>query len=198
MNIEQKIRNNREAFDDVRMPEGSRERFEVRLNSSFRAKRSEAEKSQTIEGDFSIPLRSSRNDGEKSIARNDKRLWLTWTSIAAAAAVAVFVIVTGLKFDAGTLTDQVPQQTADNRLVEMRKVYDDRVDEAIYNLEEVMKNVDDSTKMQINAVIHDLLDMGDVFAEMAPMPEERQMAIAEQIYDKNLRTLELLTDKLNK
>ena len=198
MNIEDKIRNNREAFDDMKMPEGSRERFEVRLNSSFRAKRSEAEKSQTIEGDFSIPLRSSRNDGKKSIARNDKRLWLTWTSIAAAAAVAVFVIVTGLKFDAGTLTDQVPQQTADNRLVEMRKVYDDRVDEAIYNLEEVMKNVDDSTKMQINAVIHDLLDMGDVFAEMAPMPEERQMAIAEQIYDKNLRTLELLTDKLNK
>ena len=173
MNIEQKIRNNREAFDDVKMPEGSRERFEKRLT----------QKAQQV----------PRAEG----ARNDRRLWLTWTTIAAAAAVAVFVIVTGLKFDAGTITDQVPQ-TADNRLVEMRKVYNDRVDEAIYNLEEVMKNVDDSTKMQINAVIHDLLDMGDVFAEMAPMPEERQMALAEQIYDKNLRTLELLTDKLNK
>ena len=61
-----------------------------------------------------------------------------------------------------------------------------------------MKNVDDSTRMQINAVIHDLLDMGDVFADIAPLPEERQMAITEQIYDNNLRTLELLTDKLNK
>lgn len=80
----------------------------------------------------------------------------------------------------------------------MRQMYDEKVDEAIYNLEEVMKNVDDSTKMQINAVIHDLLNMGDVFAEMAPLPEERQMAIAEQIYDNKLRTIELITDRLNK
>ena len=122
---------------------------------------------------------------------------MTWTSVAAAA-VAIIMIIAGLKFDTGTLTDQVPQQTADNKLVEMRKVYDERVDEAIYNLEEVMKNVDDSTRMQINAVIDGLLDMGDVFADMAPMPEEKQMAIAEQIYDNKLRTLELLTDKLNK
>ena len=173
MNIEDKIRNNREAFDDMKMPAGSRERFQARLGAT-----------------------EKHNEVPRS-ARNDRRLWLTWTTIAAAAAVAVFVIVTGLKFDAGALTEQAPQ-TADNKLVEMRKVYDERVDEAIYNLEEVMKNVDDSTRMQINAVIHDLLDMGDVFAEMAPMPEEKQMAIAEQIYDNNLRTLELLTDKLNK
>ena len=175
MNIEDKIRNNREAFDDVRMPEGSRERFEARLNG--------------VAKHYEVP----RAFG----ARNDSRFWLTWTSVAAAA-VAILVIIAGLKFDTGTLTDQVPQQTADNKLVEMRKVYDERVDEAIYNLEEVMKNVDDSTRMQINAVIDGLLDMGDVFADMAPMPEEKQMAIAEQIYDNKLRTLELLTDKLNK
>ena len=174
MNIEQKIRNNREAFDDVRMPEGSRERFLRKL--------SEKE-------DFSTSLRYARNDR--------KMRFMTWTSVAAAA-VAIFVIIAGLKFDTGKLTDQVPQQTADNKLVEMRKVYDERVDEAIYNLEKVMKNVDDSTRMQINAVIDGLLDMGDVFADMAPMPEEKQMAIAEQIYDNKLRTLELLTDKLNK
>ena len=174
MNIEEKIRNNREAFDDVKMPEGSRERFLRKLSGKE---------------DFSIPLRSSRNDR--------KVHFMTWTSVAAAA-VAILVIIAGLKFDTGTLTDQVPQQTADNKLVEMRKVYDERVDEAIYNLEEVMKNVDDSTRMQINAVIDGLLDMGDVFADMAPMPEEKQMAIAEQIYDNKLRTLELLTDKLNK
>ena len=173
MNIEEKIRNNAASFDDVRMPEGSRERFEARLTHNA----------------MQVP----RAEG----ARNDSRFWLTWTSVAAAA-VAILVIIAGLKFDTGTLTDQVPQQTADNKLVEMRKVYDERVDEAIYNLEEVMKNVDDSTRMQINAVIDGLLDMGDVFADMAPMPEEKQMAIAEQIYDNKLRTLELLTDKLNK
>ena len=177
MNIEEKIRNNREAFDDVRMPEGSRERFLRKL--------SEKE-------DFSTSLRYARNDDKVR-----KMHFMTWTSVAAAA-VAILVIIAGLKFDTGTLTGQVPQQTADNKLVEMRKVYDERVDEAIYNLEEVMKNVDDSTRMQINAVIDGLLDMGDVFADMAPMPEEKQMAIAEQIYDNKLRTLELLTDKLNK
>ncbi|MBR4838233.1 MAG: hypothetical protein IK004_07345 [Bacteroidales bacterium] len=174
MNIEQKIRNNAASFDDVKMPEGSRERFEARLGK----------------------VTAKHNEVPRAFgARNDRRLWLTWTTMAAAA-VAVFIMVFGLNHY-NDITTQVPQ-TADNKLVEMRRVYDERVDEAIYNLEEVMKNVDDSTKMQINAVIDGLLDMGDVFAELAPMPEERQMAIAEQIYDNNLRTLELLTDKLNK
>ena len=86
--------------------------------------------------------------------------------------------------------------TTIDKLIEMRKIYDKRVDEAIYNLEEVMKNVDDSTKMQINTVIHDLMDMGDVFAELAPLSEDRQMAIVEQVYDNRLRTIELITDKI--
>ena len=171
MNIEQKIRNNAASFDDVKMPKGSRERFEAKLNGI------------------------AKNHETPRFARNDRRLWLTWTTLAAAA-VAVFIMVFGLNHYKG-ITTQVPQ-TADNKLVEMRRVYDERVDEAIYNLEEVMKNVDDSTKMQINTVIDGLLNMGDVFADMAPLPEEKQMAIAEKIYDNKLRTLELLTDKLNK
>ena len=175
MNIEQKIRNNREAFDDVRMPEGSRERFQAKLNSSFRPKRSEV---------------------EKSPAMVHKLHFMTWASITAAAAIAVFVIIAGLKLNV-TEPVQAPQ-TADNKLTEMRRVYDERVDEAITNLEEVMKNVDDSTRLQINAVIDGLLNMGDVFAEMAPLPEEKQMAIAEQIYDNKLRAIELITDKINK
>ena len=190
MNIEEKIRNNREAFDDVRMPEGSRERFEAALNSSFRAKRSEVEKSQTIEGDFSVPLRSSRNDDKVR-----KMHFMTWTSVAAAAAT-ILMVITGMLTDRKISTKS--PQVADNKLVEMRKVYDERVDEAIYNLEEVMKNVDDSTRTQINAVIDGLLNMGDVFAEMAPLPEEKQMAIAEQMYDNKLRTIELITNKINK
>ena len=175
MNIEQKIRNNREAFDDVRMPEGSRERFLKKL--------SEKE-------DFSTSLRYARNDR--------KMRFMTWTSVAAAV-ITILMVVSGLINKSGDTTTQIPQNvTADNKLVEMRKVYDERVDEAIFDLENVMQNVDDSTKMQINAVIDGLLNMGDVFAELAPLPEEKQMAIAEQIYDNKLRTLELLTDKLNK
>ena len=123
---------------------------------------------------------------------------MTWTSVAAAA-VAILIMVFGLK-NYDEIATQIPQTAGNNdsKLIEMRQMYDARMDEAIIDLEKVMQNVDDSTKMQINAVIDGLLDMGDVFAELAPLPEEKQMAIAEQIYDKNLRTLELLTDKLNK
>lgn len=123
---------------------------------------------------------------------------MTWTSVAAAA-VAILIMVFGLK-NYDEMATQIPQtaNNNDSKLIEMRQMYDERVEEAIIDLENVMENVDDSTKMQINAVIRDLMNMGDVFADMAPLPEERQMAIAEQIYDNNLRTLELLTDKLNK
>lgn len=158
MNIEEKIRNNREAFDDMKMPEGSRERFEARLNS-----------------------------------RND--LWLTFTTIAAAAA-AILLVIFGLN-RYGQMWKESPQ-VADNKVVEMRQFYDEKVEEAIINLEDVMENVDDSTRMQINAVIRDLLNMGDVFAEMAPLPEDRQMALTEQMYDNKLRTIELITEQINK
>ena len=175
MNIEQKIRNNAASFDDVKMPEGSRERFQARLSRRE---------------DFSTSLRFARNDR--------KVRFMTWTSVAAAA-VAILIMVFGLK-NYDEIATQIPQTAGNNdsKLIEMRQMYDERVEEAIIDLESVIENVDDSTKMQINAVIRDLMNMGDVFADMAPLPEERQMAIAEQIYDNNLRTLELLTDKLNK
>jgi len=158
MNIEEKIRNNKMAFDDVKMPEGSRERFEKRLDDK-------------------------------------RRIWLTFTYIAAAVA-AVFIMIFGIN-QYGKISTKSPQ-VADSKLVTMRQFYDEKVEEAIFNLEEVMVNVDDSTRMQINAVIRDLMNMGDVFAEMAPLPEDRQMAIAEQIYDNKLMTIDLITDKLNK
>jgi len=163
MNIEEKIRNNREAFDDVRMPEGSRERFEARL----------------------VPTDKVR-----------KLRFMTWTSVAAAA-ITILMVITGVFSDYGKISTKTPQ-VADNKIVTMRRFYDERMEVAITDLENVMQNVDDSTRMQISAVIDGLLNMGDVFAELAPLPEEKQMAIAEQIYDNRLRTLELLTDKLNK
>lgn len=180
MNIEEKIRNNREAFDDMKMPEGSRERFEAKLNGrlSFRAQQSGVEKSS------SISLRSSRND-----------IWLTFTTIAAAA-VAILLVIFGMN-RYGQMWKESPQ-VADNKVVEMRQFYDEKVEEAILNLESVMENVDDSTKRQIENVVHDLLNMGDVFAEMAPLPEDRQMAITEQMYDNKLRTIELITEQINK
>ena len=171
MNIEQKIINEKASFDDVKMPAGSRARFEERL----------------------------RREAGRCVRRDDvgiqKMRIMTWTSVAAAA-ITVFMVITGILLD-GRISTKSPQ-VADNKLVMMRQFYDEKMDEAIMNLEVVMQNVDDSTRMQITSVIDGLTNMGDVFAEMAPLPEEKQMAIAEQIYDNNLRTLELLTDKLNK
>ena len=145
MNIEQKIRNNREAFDDVRMPEGSRERFEKRLRDAG--------------------LRDTRLERFPHYARNDRKVrFMTWTSVAAAA-VAILIMVFGLK-NYDEMATQIPQtaNNNDSKLIEMRQMYDERVEEAIIDLESVMENVDDSTKMQINAVIRDLMNMGDVFA----------------------------------
>ena len=173
MNIEQKIRNNREAFDDVKMPEGSRERFGARLRRDV-----------------------SNTSGDTRRVSVRKIRFMTWTSVAAAA-ITLFLIMTNLDFGVKPVSTESPQ-VVDNKVIKLRRVYDAKMDEAIANLENVMQNVDDSTRMQINSVIHDLMDMGDVFAEMAPLPEDRQMALTEQIYDNNLRTLELLTDKFNK
>ena len=169
MNIEQKIRNNAASFDDVRMPAGSRERFEARLKQ------------------VATPVRVDD--------RVRKLRFMTWTSVAAAA-ITIIMVISGIVLD-GKITTKVPQ-TADNELIKMRQAYDAKMDEAIANLEDLMAGADENTRMQINSVISDLMDMEDVFAEMAPLPEDRQMAIAEQIYDNNLRTIELITDKINK
>ena len=172
MNIEEKIRNNREAFDDMKMPEGSRERFAARVGTR----------------------RATSEDAARDV-RTIRPLWLTFTTIAAAA-VAILLVIFGLN-RYGQMWKESPQM-ADNKVVEMRQFYDEKVEEAIINLEDVMENVDDSTKMQINAVIRDLMNMGDVFAEMAPLPEDRQMALTEQMYDNKLRTIELITEQINK
>ena len=170
MNIEEKIRNNKEAFDDVKMPAGSRERFEAMV----------------------------REDILRRIPSDDhirKMRFMTWTAVAAAA-VTVLMVISGIFLD-GRISTKSPQ-VADSKLVMMRQFYDEKMDEAILNLEVLMQNVDDSTRMQINTVIDGLTNMGDVFAEMAPLPEEKQMAIAEQIYDNRLKTIELITEKINK
>ena len=170
MNIEQKIINEKASFDDVKMPAGSRERFEARVREDI--------------------LRRVPSDDHIR-----KMRFMTWTAVAAAA-VTIFMVISGIILD--SKTPAKTPQVADNTIVTMRQYYDEKMDEAIMNLEDMMQNVDDSTRMQINAVIDGLTNMGDVFAEMAPLPEEKQMAIAEQIYDNRLKTIELITEKINK
>lgn len=170
MDIEKKIRQNATSFYDVKMPEGSRQRFEARLRS---------ETSRRITAD-----------------NVRKTYFMTWTSVATAA-ITILIVATGIFADNKKATTPTPP-TADNKLMEMRRFYDAKMDEAILDLEKIMSYVDDSTRMHLNSVIDGLLNMGDVFAEMAPIPEEKQMAIVEHLYDNKLKTLELLTNKFNK
>ena len=116
-------------------------------------------------------------------------------NVLAAACIAIAIIISNVNLK---ITDKMPSQSAENTLHEMRKIYDDKVYEAVSNLETVMASVDDSTKMHIDEVIEELLSMSDVFAEIAPLPEEKQMAIAEKIYDNKLKTIELIIEKINK
>ena len=109
MNIEEKIRKNAGAFDDVRMPAGSRERFMKELQRD------------TMRHAFT--------------ASNVRRMRvMTWTSVAAAA-VTILMVISGMITD-GKISTKSPQ-VADNKLVEMRQFYDERLDEAIINLENV-------------------------------------------------------------
>lgn len=170
MKIEDKIRNERSVFDDKTLPEGHRERFMKTLVSY-----------QMVE-----------NKRDES---NKRRTWLLTLNVLAAACLAIAIIISNVNLK---ITDKMPSQSAENTLHEMRKIYDDKVYEAVSNLETVMASVDDSTKLHIDEVIEELLSMSDVFAEIAPLPEEKQMAIAEKIYDNKLKTIELITEKINK
>lgn len=83
-----------------------------------------------------------------------------------------------------------------DKIVEMRKVYEQQVDEAVLLLENVLVNVDDSTKMEINKVIENLTSTSEIFAEIAPLPEEKQLAITSQIYNSQLESLNMIYRKI--
>lgn len=89
-------------------------------------------------------------------------------------------------------------QTQNDKVVEMRQIYNQRVDDAIIRLEKVLEKVDDSTRTEIVKVIEDLTNTSDVFTEIAPLPEEKQMAITSQIYDNQLEILNIIYKNINK
>ena len=83
-----------------------------------------------------------------------------------------------------------------NKVVEMRNIYEKQVDEALLLLDNVLENVDDSTKMEINKVIESLTLTSEIFAEIAPLPEEKQLAITSQMYNNHLETLNIIYRKI--
>lgn len=129
-------------------------------------------------------------------AHKSKRrsLLIIWNSVAVAAIVTFAVVI--FEWNKGTdLTTELPQ-TPDNQLVEMRTIYEQKVEDAIIRLEKVMENVDDSTRVQITEVIHNLENTGDIFAEIAPLPQDRQIAIVEHVFDNKLKAIDLITKQI--
>ena len=120
---------------------------------------------------------------------NMRRLWLGVSS-AVAAVILLFLIMN----NQDVIKPHLYQEN--DKVVELRNIYEQQVDEAVMMLENVLDNVDDSTKMEINKVIESLASTADVFAEIAPLPEEKQLAITSQIYDSQLESLNIIYRKI--
>ena len=120
-----------------------------------------------------------------------RRLWLGVTS-AVAAVMLLFLIMNNQEMIKPHLYQE------NDKVVEMRNLYEQQVDEAVMLLENVLQNVDDSTKMEINNVIENLTFTSEIFAEIAPLPEEKQLAITSQMYDSQLESLNMIYRKIKK
>lgn len=86
----------------------------------------------------------------------------------------------------------------DDALTALRKEYDVKINEAIENLETVLYNVDDSTQNEIMRAIDNILEASDIMTEIAPLSEEKQLAITKQIYDNNLKSINSIHHRIVK
>lgn len=135
---------------------------------------------------FAMKMRGHRVAG----SQRGKYFWL---GISSAAAILLILILIN-KQDA-----LQPYIYSENeKVAEMRMIYEAQVDKTIALLENVLENVDDSTRNEINKAIENLTSTTEVFAEIAPLPEEKQLAITSQMYDNQLETLQIIYRKISK
>ena len=137
---------------------------------------------------FAMKLEGREVEEAKGLSR---RLWL---GIPSAAAAILLILIIINKQDA-----LQPYVYSENeKVAEMRMIYEAQVDKTIALLENVLENVDDSTRNEINKSIENLTSTTEVFAEIAPLPEEKQLAITSQMYDNQLETLQIIYRKISK
>ena len=55
----------------------------------------------------------------------------------------------------------------------------------------------DSTRNEINKVIDNLTSTTEMLADIAPLPEDKQLAIASQVYKNQMETLNIIYRKIN-
>lgn len=131
---------------------------------------------------------------QAQVNRKNKIRRIAYSMVSAVA--AVFLVVLLIR---NVDNIQYSIYNADNqKVVELRKLYDKQIEETVMLLESVMSNLDDSTRYEINKVIDNLNNVSEVFADIAPLPEEKQLAITSKIYDNQLETLNILYKKINK
>lgn len=144
----------------------------------------ESELADNHQARFSMKLHSQMRR-----KNNIRRLWLGISS-----AVAAVTLLLLMMNNQDMIKPHLYQEN--DKIVEMRKVYEQQIEETVSLLENVLVNVDDSTKMEINKVIENLTSTSEIFAEIAPLPEEKQLAITSQIYDSQLESLNIIYRKI--
>lgn len=120
-----------------------------------------------------------------------RRIWFGISS----AAVAIVLVLLILKVQDNM---QPYLYNENDKVAEMRMLYERQLNETIVLLENILDNVDDSTRKEINMLIESMNNTTEVFAEIAPLPEEKQLAITSQIYNNRLQTLNSIYRKINK
>ena len=167
--MEKLIKNNREKLMSD-LPAGHRERFAMKMMSQRDNKTTSQQVNVTTIG-------------------RTRRLWL---GIASAAAVLLILILINKQ---ETIQPYIYEES--EKMAEMRMLYETQLNETIVMLENVLMNVDDSTRNEINKVIDNLTSTTEMLADIAPLPEDKQLAIASQVYKNQMETLNIIYRKIN-
>ena len=125
----------------------------------------------------------------KTTIGRTRRLWL---GIASAAAVLLILILINKQ---ETIQPYIYEES--EKMAEMRMLYETQLNETIVMLENVLMNVNDSTRNEINKVIDNLTSTTEMLADIAPLPEDKQLAIVSQVYKNQMETLNIIYRKIN-
>lgn len=167
--MEKLIKNNREKLMSD-LPAGHRERFAMKMISQ--------RDNETM-----------RQQVNETTIGKTRRLWF---GIASAAAVLLILILINKQ---ETIQPYIYEES--EKMAEMRMLYETQLNETIVMLENVLMNVNDSTRNEINKVIDNLTSTTEMLADIAPLPEDKQLAIASQVYKNQMETLNIIYRKIN-
>ena len=169
--MENLIKNNKDKFM-AELPSGHQERFAMKMQGRKVAK----------------------SQGHR-VAGSQRGKYL-WLGIPSAAAAILLVLILINKQD--IIQPYIYNYNENEKVAEMRMIYETQLNETIALLEIVLVNVDDSTRNEINKAIENLSSTTELLTEIAPLPEEKQLAITSHVYNNNLQTLNSIYRKINK